>query len=318
MKIVVLDAKATNPGDNPWTPVEAFGEVTTYDQTKAVDTLARAAGADVLITNKVVLDAETLAQLPDLKFVTVLATGYNVVDVEAARKQGVVVSNAPGYSTGAVAQFTFALLLELCHHVGHHSQQVAGGEWARRGEFCFWDTPLVELAGKTMGIVGWGSIGQEVGRLANAFGMEVLACATSPHPSPDFGPWRQCELDELVAESDVVSLHCPLTPDNERFFGADRLARMKPSAFLINTARGALIDSAALRDALNRDQLAAAAIDVTTTEPVSPDDPLLEAKNCLITPHIAWATLAARKRLMNITAQNIGAFIEGNPIHVVS
>ena len=318
MKIVVLDAKATNPGDNPWTPVEAFGKVTTYDQTNAADTLARAEGADILITNKVVLDAETLAQLPDLKFVTVLATGYNVVDVEAARKQGVVVSNAPGYSTGAVAQFTFALLLELCHHVGHHSDRVADGEWARRGEFCFWDTPLVELAGKKMGIVGWGSIGKSVGRLANAFGMEVLACATSPHPAPDFGPWRQCELDELVAESDVVSLHCPLTADNERFFDAGLLARMKPSAFLINTARGALIDSAALRDALNRDQLAAAAIDVTTTEPVSPDDPLLEAKNCLITPHIAWATLAARKRLMNITAQNIAAFIEANPIHVVS
>lgn len=318
MNIVVLDAATVNPGDNPWTEVEKLGAVTVYDHTEPEQILERAVPADILLTNKTLLTAETLAQLPNLKFISVLATGYNVVDAQAARQRHIPVSNVPVYGTDSVAQFTFALLLELCHHVGLHDELVKKGDWASSIDFSFWKTPLVELAGKIMGIVGFGRIGRRVGQLAHAFGMEVVACGRTHSKAPDDSAFRWVELEALFKQADVVSLHCPQTADNVGFVDAALLSTMKPSAFLINTARGPLVNEQDLADALNRGTLAGAAVDVVSAEPIVSENPLLTAKNCLITPHIAWASLEARKRMMQTTAENIAAFINGTPVNIIN
>ncbi|NLW49566.1 MAG: D-2-hydroxyacid dehydrogenase [Candidatus Brocadiaceae bacterium] len=318
MRIVVLDGHALNPGDNPWTDLEAFGDLTVHDRVAEDEIVDRAAGAAIVLTNKTPLTGPTLARLPELRFVSVLATGYNVVDVQAARARGIPVSNVPVYGTDSVAQFVFALLLEHCHHVALHDQQVHAGRWAACKDFCFWSTPLVELAGKTMGVVGFGRIGRRVGELAHAFGMAVWAHDAAPGEAPPYGPFAWKGLDELFAGADVVSLHCPQTPDNAGMVDARLLGLMKPGAFLINTARGGLVNEADLAAALNDGRIAGAAVDVVSTEPIRPDNPLLGARNCLVTPHIAWASLAARRRLMRTTVENVRAFITGRPINVVN
>ena len=318
MKIVVLDGFTLNPGDNPWTGVEALGDVTVYDRTPAEQILERAAGADIILTNKTPLTAETLAQLPDLKFIAVLATGYNVVDVAAARRQNIPVSNVPIYGTDSVAQFVFALLLEMCHNVALHSSLVKDGAWTLNPDFCFWKTPLVELAGKTMGIVGFGRIGRRTGQLAAAMGMKVIAHDLYHGDTPNYEGFEWMEIDDLFKRSDVVSLHCPQTADNVGFVNAALLSTMKPSSFFINTSRGPLVVEEDLAAALNAGTIAGAAVDVVSVEPITSGNPLITAKNCLITPHIAWATLEARQRLMQTTAENVAAFINGSPINVVN
>lgn len=317
MNIVVLDGFTLNPGDNPWQEVEKLGTVTVYDRTPADKIIERALPADVILTNKTPLTAETLAQLPNLKFISVLATGYNVVDVQAAREKNISVSNVPIYGTDSVAQFTFALLLELCHHIALHDGLVKDGTWTANPDFCFWKTPLVELAGKKMGLVGFGRIGRRVGQLANAFGMEVLVYDMFQGDTPDY-PVQWVQIDELFSQADVVSLHCPQTADNAGFVNAALLSTMKSSAFFINTARGTLINEQDLTDALNQETLAGAAVDVVSAEPIAANNPLLKAKNCLVTPHIAWASLEARTRLMQTTAENVAAFINGSPVNVVN
>jgi glycerate dehydrogenase len=317
MKIVVLDGHTTNPGDNPWDIIEALGEVTVYDRTPDDQILERSAGADILVTNKTPLFEETLDQLPALKMIAVLATGVNNIGLQAAAARGIVVSNVPAYSTASVAQYTFALLLELCHHIARHSDAVYAGRWARGPYFCFWDTPQIELAGKTIGIVGFGQIGARVAAVAHAMGMQVIATTRTPKPVPDYEPFAWVSLEALFARADVVSLHCPLTEDNAGFVDRRLLERMKPTAFLINTSRGAIVNEADLAAVLNEGCIAGAGLDVVSEEPIRPENPLLKAKNCLITPHIAWATLAARKRLIQITADNIESFIAGTPINVV-
>jgi glycerate dehydrogenase len=291
MKIVCLDGYTLNPGDNPWTPVERLGDLTVHGRTPAAQILARAPGAEVILTNKTPLSANTLAKLPALRFISVLATGYNIVDVQAATKRGVPVSNVPVYGTDNVAQFTFALLLELCHHVGGHGELVRAGKWTANPDFCFWKWPLTELAGKKMGLVGFGRIGRRTGEIAHAFGMEVLAADVVRGAEPAYRPFRQVELDELFSTADVVSLHCPQTGDNAGFINRRLLGRMKPTAFLVNTSRGGLVNEPDLAEALNAGRIAGAAVDVVSAEPIKPDNPLLKATNCIITPHIAWAAL---------------------------
>ena len=318
MKIAVLDGYVLNPGDNPWDGLAALGDLTVYERTPAEQIVARASGAEIILTNKTPLTAETLGRLPELQFIAVLATGYNVVDVTEARRGGIPVSNVPTYGTDSVAQFVFALLLELCHHVGDHHRLVAEGEWRRRGEFCFWDHPLVELAGKQMGIVGFGRIGRRVGELAHAFGMGVLAHDPVRARGPGYHPFARASLEEVFAAADVVSLHCPQAADNTGMVNAELLGRMKPGAFLINTARGGLVNQSDLRSALESHRLAGAAVDVVGEEPIDPDNPLLGAPNCIITPHIAWATLSARRRLMDTAVANVAAFLKGKPVNVVN
>jgi len=318
MRIVVLDGCVLNPGDNPWDEVAKLGELTVYDRTPADDIIERARNAEIILTNKTPLSAETIGRLPRLRFISVLATGYNVVDVEAARRRNIPVSNVPVYSTSSVAQHVFAMLLELCLHVGLHDRAVHAGEWSRSADFAFWKEPLVELDGRRMGIVGFGRIGRRVGELAHAFGMDVLANDIREVDPPDYAPFAWRTVPDLFAEADVVSLHCPQTPDNLGLVNSELLRRMKPDAFFINAARGGLVVERDLADALNAGRIAGAAVDVVSTEPIRPDNPLLSAKNCLITPHIAWASLAARQRLMKTTADNVAAFITGSPINVVN
>jgi glycerate dehydrogenase len=318
MKIVVLDGYTLNPGDNPWDDLAQLGDLEVYDRTGEVDILSRAAGAQILLTNKTPLTQSTLQQLPDLRFIGVLATGYDIVDIEAARQRGVPVSNVPEYGTNSVAQHAFALLLELCHHVGRHDAAVKAGQWTGCQDFCFWDPAPIELAGLTIGIIGFGRIGQRVGTLAHALGMSVVAAVGTRRSTPAYQPFAWLETNDLFATADVVTLHCPLTPDNERFVNQALLARMKPSAFLLNTARGPLVDERALADALNGNRLAGAAVDVASFEPIQADNPLLAARNCLITPHMAWGSLAARKRLMTATVSNVEAFLQGKPTNVVN
>lgn len=318
MKIVVLDGFTLNPGDNPWSGVEAQGEFTVYDRTPAELILERCVGADIVLTNKTPLSAETIAQLPELKFISVLATGFNVVDIAAARARNIPVSNVPIYGTDSVAQFVFALLLELCHKVALHDQEVKAGAWSAQPDFCFWKTPLIELAGKTMGIVGFGRIGRRTAALAHAFGMKVLAHDLYRGDAPDYEGFEWSEIEDLFARADVVSLHCPLTPENKAFVNTALLERMKASSFLINTSRGPLVAQDDLVQALESGRLAGAALDVVTVEPIEADNPLLKARNCLLTPHIAWATLEARQRLMQTTVENVAAFIQGSPINVVN
>ena len=318
MRIVVLDGRTLNPGDNPWDPVAALGDLTVHDRTDEHAIVERAGDAEIVLTNKTPLSAETLDRLPRLRLVSVLATGYNVVDAAAARGRGVTVCNVPEYATECVSQFTFALLLDLCHRAAAHDAAVRDGQWGRCGDFSFWLHPLVELSGLRMGIVGLGRIGRRVGELACAFGMGVLACDPRRDAAPDWPEFAWRDTETLFEEADVVTLHCPQTPDNTGMVDAALLARMKPGAMLINTARGGLIDEPALADALNAGRLAGAAVDGVRIEPIRPDNPLLGARNCLITPHIAWAALAARRRLMNATAANIAAFLAGRPINAVN
>jgi glycerate dehydrogenase len=316
--IVVLDGYRLNPGDNPWDDLARLGRLEVYDRTAGEDIVERARGAEVVLTNKTPLSAETLAALPALRFIGILATGYNVVDVAAASARGIVVANVPEYGTDSVAQHTFALLLELAHRVGDHAAAVQAGEWSQAPDFSFWKAPPLELAGLTLGIVGFGRIGRRVGELAQAFAMNVLAASPAQRETPAYRPFAWCDVADLFARSDVVSLHCPLTTDNARFVDAGLLALMKPSAYLINTARGALVDEPALAAALNAGRLAGAAVDVVSSEPVRADNPLLGARNCIITPHMAWGSLAARRRLMAATVENVRAFLSGKARNLVS
>jgi len=317
MKLVVLDGYCLNPGDLSWDALRHKGDLTVYDRTRLEEVVERAAGAEVVFTNKTPLPGSALEQLHALRYIGVLATGYNVVDVNAAKARSVVVTNIPTYGTASVAQFVFALLLELCHNVKLHSDAVRAGEWSLNPDWSFWKSPLVELAGRTMGIVGFGRIGRQVGRIADALGMHVIAYDTF-HGGPPQYSFRWAELEELLSESDVVSLHSPLFPDTQGMINARTLAMMKSSAFLINTSRGPLVVDSDLADALNAGRLAGAGVDVLSVEPPAADNPLLSARNCLVTPHIAWATREARARLMDQAVANVTAFAAGSPINVVT
>jgi len=317
MRIIILDGQTLNPGDNPWDPLIELcepGNVVVHDRTAPEDVVTRSAGAQIVITNKVPLTRATLEALPDLRFIAVTATGHNVVDSKAARERGIPVSNVPTYGTDTVAQHTFALLLELCHRVGLHAASVSAGEWQACPDFCYWKSPLIELKGRQLGIVGRGRIGQRVASLAAAFGMHVRFASTS---QPD-GSGDMPSIGELFAESDMVSLHCALTPANERFVNAPLLARMKPSAFLINTSRGQLIDEEALAAALEAGVIAGAATDVLSKEPPVEGHPLMGRADCIVTPHMAWTGLQARSALMTTTIENVKAFLRGEPVNVVN
>lgn len=317
MKIVVLDGYGLNPGDLSWSGMEALGEFTVYDRTAPSELLERSEGAEVLITNKTLITAENMAELPNLKYIGVLATGYNVVDIDAAKARGIVVANIPAYSTNSVAQMVFAHVLNITQHVGHYADENAKGRWSSNADFCYWDTNLVELDGKKMGIVGLGNIGKATARIALAFGMEVLAYTSKEQKDLPLGV-KKVTLDELFAESDVLSLHCPLTPDTKEMVNANRLRMMKPNAILINTGRGPLVNEQDLADALNEGRIAGAGLDVLSVEPALANNPLLSAKNCFITPHIAWATKEARTRLMDIAVNNLKSYQEGNIINNVA
>lgn len=316
MKIVVLDGYAANPGDLSWNGLEKLGDVTVYDRTSPGELIERAKDAEILLTNKVVLDAEALKSLPKLKYVGVLATGYNVVDTTAAHSRGIVVTNIPAYSTDSVAQMVFAHLLNITQRVGHYAEENRKGRWTANPDFCYWDTPLMELAGKTIGIVGLGHTGSATARIALAFGMKVKAF-TSKDSSKLPAGIEKASIDEIFAGSDVVSLHCPLTDTTKGLVNAARLRQMKPMAIIINTGRGPLVNERDLADALNAGVIYAAGVDVLSTEPPKVDNPLLTAKNCFITPHIAWATKEARTRLMDIAIDNVRAFLSGKPINIV-
>lgn len=316
MKIVILDAYAANPGDLSWDEFAALGELTVYDRTAQEYAAARIGDAEVVFINKVRLTDEIFAACPNLKLVSILATGYNIVDLAAAKRRGITVCNVPGYSTRAVVQMTFALLLEICQQVGLHSGAVHTGRWQTCPDFCFWDRPLIELDGKTMGIVGYGAIGSAVGTVAQALGMKLLVTARHEKPVPEGA--RFVSLPELLAQSDVVSLHCPQTAENARMIDAGALAQMKDGAILINTARGGLLDEQAVADALRSGKLLAAGMDVVSAEPIRADNPLLTAPNCFLTPHIAWAPLETRRRLQTISAENLRAFLAGKPQNVVN
>lgn len=318
MKIVVLDGYTLNPGDLSWKELEKLGDLTVYDRTSPDEVVQRANDAAIIFTNKTPLSEATITQLPSARFIGVLATGFNIVDTVAARKQDIIVSNVPGYGTASVVQLTFALLLELTLHVQRHSDAVRDGKWARSADFSFWDYPLIELAGKTMGIIGFGSIGEQVADVATAFGMNVIGSKRHRTDQSHRTNFRWADVPELLAQSDVVSIHAPLTPDTKGLINKDNLALMKSSAFLLNTARGPIILDQDLADALNKGIIAGAGIDVLSSEPPAADNPLFTAKNCLITPHIAWATLEARTRLMQITVDNLAAFLNGNPVNVIN
>ncbi|MBI5397369.1 MAG: D-2-hydroxyacid dehydrogenase [Verrucomicrobia bacterium] len=315
-RIVVLDGFTLNPGDLDWSGLQTLGEFTVHDRTPPHEVMPRANGAQIVLTNKTVLDAAVIAALPRLRYIGVLATGYNVVDIAAAAARGIPVTNTPGYGTPAVAQHTFALLLELCHHVGHHAATTREGRWCDSPDFCYWDFPLTELAGLTLGVVGYGAIGRAVARIGRAFGMNIIA-HTEPPCAPEDGV-EFVPLDDVFRRADVVTLHCPLTEATRNLVNARRLALMKPTAFLINTSRGPLVAEQDLADALNAGRIAGAGLDVLAVEPPGRTNPLFAAKNCLITPHIAWATRAARQRLMDIAVANVRAFLAGQPQNVVN
>lgn len=313
MKICILDGYSLNPGDLDWSPVERLGDVTLFDRTPADKIVERAADADIVLTNKVPFSADTLRQLPRLRFICVLATGYNIIDTEAAARQGVVVANIPAYSTMSVAQMAFAHILNITNHVASYAREVADGKWTNYPDFCFWDSALTELAGKTMGIVGLGNTGMATARIAVAMGMKVVAMTSKSADTLPEGI-TPAPLDDVLASADVVSLHCPLTPSTRHLINAASIAKMKPSAILINTGRGPLVDEQAVADALNGGRLAAFGADVLSQEPPHGDNPLLSARNCFLTPHIAWATLEARTRLMSTATENVRQFIAGEPV----
>ena len=312
MKIVILDGHALNPGDLSWDTFRHFGTVDYYDRTLGeADTIARIGDADIILLNKTPITEAVLAACPKLKLICILATGYNVVDCEAAAKRNIPVCNVPGYGTDSVAQFTFALLLELCNHIGLHSESVHRGEWTACPDFCYWKTPQMELAGKTMGIIGYGAIGQAVARIARAFSMNVLACNRTPKEG--------CvSLEEVLSKSDVITLHCPLFPETRELIRKETIHKMKDGAILLNTARGSLINEADVAEALRTGKLRGAAVDVVCSEPIPADSPLLSAPNCIITPHMAWAPIEARQRILDITEASIRAFLNGQPQHVVN
>lgn len=320
MKIVVLDGYTLNPGDLSWGELEGLGELTVYDRTGFSNgVIVEAIGnAEVIFTNKTPLPKEVLEKTPSVKYIGVLATGYNVVDVQAAKDLGITVTNVPTYGTTAVAQMTMALLLELCHHVGEHNRAVQQGEWTNSKDFSFWNHPLVELHGKTMGIIGFGRIGRASAKLAEAFGMRILATGSRKRPELETTTCKYVDMDGLLTKSDVISLHCPLTPDTEGIINASNIAKMKDGVMLINTARGQLVVEKDLKEALDLGKVAGAAIDVVSTEPIEADNPLLKAKNCIITPHIAWASKESRARLLNSAIDNLNAYLQGNPINKVN
>ncbi|QIF02374.1 D-2-hydroxyacid dehydrogenase [Roseimicrobium sp. ORNL1] len=316
MRLTILDAFTANPGDLSWAGLESLADCTFHDRTAPAEVLVRAQDAELVITNKTVLSGDTIRSLPKLKYIGVLATGYNVVDVAAAKECGITVTNVPGYSTPSVAQTVFALLLELTHRVGHHAQTVREGRWSQCPDFCYWDGTLVELSGRTLGILGYGTIGEGVARIALALGMKVIANRRTWKEAPIEGV-TPASQEEVFAQSDVLSLHCPLTEDTKHIINAQNIAKMKPSALLINTARGPLVNEAELAAALNDGRLAGVGLDVLSAEPPPADNPLLTAKNCYITPHIAWASKEARERLINVATQNVKAFLDGKPQNVV-
>lgn len=318
MKIVILDGHALNPGDLSWEPIQQFGALTIYDRTDSEEeTISRIGDSQIVLLNKVPITERVLAACPDIRLICVQATGYNVVDHAAARRRGIPVCNVPSYGTDAVAQFTFGLLLELCHRIGHHDCLVHSGKWCESDCFCFWDTPQMELAGKTMGIVGFGRIGQAVGRIAKAFGMNVIACSRTEYPDGrEIAEY--VTLDRLLEEADVISLHCPLFPETEKLINPETIGRMKNGAILLNTARGGLVDEDALADALGSGKLRGAAVDVVSVEPMQQENPLLTAPNCIITPHMAWPPIESRQRLLNTVVENIRCFLEGRPQNVVN
>jgi glycerate dehydrogenase len=318
MKIVVLDGYTLNPGDLSWNKMEQLGNLTIYERTAADKVYERAKDAAIVLTNKTPISPEVINKLPSLKYIGVLATGYNVVDVEAAKHKGILVTNVPGYGPSSVAQLTFALLLELCQHVQRHSDAVMEGKWARSADWCFWDYPLVELAGKTIGIIGFGTIGQKVADIATAFGMKIVGESRTQSDQSNRKNFKWVSLEELFQVSDVISIHCPLTPETKGLINKATLQKMKPSTFLLNTSRGPIIVDQDLADALNNNVIAGAGIDVLSTEPPPIDNPLFKAKNCLITPHLAWATKEARTRLMNSVVENVSAFLSGKPVNVVN
>ena len=317
MNIVILDGQAVNPGDLSWDCFRQFGEVTVYERTEYAQAFQRLKDAQIVMTNKTPITEELLNACPDIRLICVLATGYNVVDCEAAKARGIPVCNVPDYGTNAVAQFTFSLLLELCNQVGHHNQMVQQGAWTACPNFCFWDTPQMELAGKTLGIIGFGRIGRAVGRIAAAMGMRVIAYNRSRHPEGEtIGQY--VTLERLFAEADVISLHCPLTAENKGLINASTIAQMKDGAILINTARGALLNEQNVADALRSGKLRCAAVDVVSSEPIVKDNPLLTAPNCIITPHMAWAPIESRQRILDCTVASIRGFLDGKPVNTVN
>ena len=318
MKIVVLDGYTENPGDLSWAGFEALGELTVYERTGAESIIERAQDADILITNKTPVTGETISACPDLRYIGVLATGYNVVDAAAARERNIPVTNIPTYGTASVAQFAIGLLLEVCHHIGEHNRSVQEGRWAACPDFCYWDYPLIELAGKTMGIIGFGRIGQGVGRIAGALGMKVLAYDAVVHEELVSETLSYGSIDEVISQSDVISLHVPLFPETEGMINAESIARMKDGVIIINNSRGPLIVEEDLKTALLSGKVAGAAVDVVSTEPIRDDNPLLGIDTCIITPHISWAPLESRGRLMNIAVGNLRSFLDGRPVNVVN
>ena len=320
MKIVVLDGYTENPGDLSWSGLEALGEVTVYDRTSYVDApiiAERIGDAEIVVLNKTPITKATIDACPNIKLITVLATGYNVVDYDYAKEKGIPVCNVPTYGTASVGQYAIALLLEVCHHIGHHSNTVFEGKWQNHIDWCYWDYPLIELDGKTAGIIGFGRIGQTTGRIAKALGMNVIAYDLYPNESGKaIAEYK--DLDTVLAESDVLFLHCNLTPENTGLINKETIAKMKDGAILINNSRGQLIDEQDVADALNSGKLGAAGLDIVYTEPIKAENPLLKAQNCIITPHMSWGAKEARQRIMNITVDNVKAFIDGAPMNVVN
>lgn len=320
MKIVILDGYTENPGDLSWAEIEKYGELTVYDRTSLTDesqVIERIGDAELVFTNKTPISAKVIDACPNMKFIGVLATGYNVVDYNHAGEKGIPVCNVPAYGTASVSQFAIALLLEVCHHIGHHSDSVHKGRWENSKDWCYWDYPLIELAGKTLGIIGFGRIGQRTGAVASALGMKVLAC--DKHRSEEGTKIAEyVELDTLLKSSDVIALHCPLFPDTEKMINKDTIGKMKDGVIIINNSRGQLVNEQDLADALNCGKVAGAGLDVLSTEPVRGDNPLLTAKNCIITPHISWAPAESRQRIMDCSAENLKAFLEGHPRNVVN
>jgi len=320
MKIVVLDGYTLNPGDLSWEGISRFGDLKVYDRTKKkTEEIVKAIdNAEIVFTNKTPLSREVLEKVPSVNYVGVLATGYNVVDVEAAKEMGITVTNIPTYGTTAVAQMTFALLLEMCHHVGEHNEAVRKGDWTNSKDFCFWNYPLVELAEKTIGIIGFGRIGQATSKIAQAFGMKVLAFDAYQNPEMENETCKYADINELLANSDVISLHCPLFESTKGIINKENISKMKDGVMIINTSRGPLIVEEDLKEALDSGKVAGAAVDVVSKEPIEEENALLKAKNCIITPHIAWAPKESRKRLMNTAVENLDAFLKGNPVNVVN
>ena len=318
MNIVFLDTYTTNPGDFSWKEFEKLGNVTTYDYTPRELVVERCKEADIIIDNKVVIDAQIIGQLPNLKYIGMLSTGFNVVDISAAKERGIVVSNVPTYSTEAVAQLTFALILSIYNQVELHNSAVHNGEWAACRDFCFYKSPLIELKDKTIGLIGYGKIGSEVAKIADAFSMNILCYVPSTKPQPDFKSFKFVSLDYLAENSDIISLHCPLTPETTGIINAGFISKMKKNAIIINTSRGPSIDEQALADALNSGRIYGAGVDVLSTEPPKPDNPLLSCEKCVITPHIAWAGYETRERLIGVVYNNLKSFLDGKPINVVN